>query len=97
MARMPKSKSSHGIHSGASSRNQIESEIQAALECASSACAFEGGSRAAALQMQPGFHAHSAKYRQGIYKKTKSCVSVLWIFIFNNQRGSFFSSGVRFG
>jgi hypothetical protein len=41
----------HGFYSAVCIRNQIETEIVASLECASSACAFEGGSRAAALQI----------------------------------------------
>jgi hypothetical protein len=39
-------KAGYGIHSAACGRNQIEMGIVASLECASSACAFEGDSRA---------------------------------------------------
>jgi hypothetical protein len=49
------------------------------MECASSACAFEGGSRAAALQIQPCFPAHLARMPAEILLKTKFCMFVLQI------------------
>jgi hypothetical protein len=50
-----KIKKRHGFHSAAVGRNQIKMGIAAYMECASSACAFEGGAELAALQIQPWF------------------------------------------